>query len=189
MSSKKIRLTLKIGKVYLIKYFNKNQYKGGIMKKILCVFTIIFLIKCATPGDINMLSAEATGTSRDYQLAIDKAKMDARLEMTQQLNTYVQALIKKFDEEAGITDDSELLGLYSKTSKVVVDQSLVGSHIKGKPDVKKEDNIYKATVVMEAPLGQARKRLLDQIKASDELYQRFSNSESFKELQEEGKKE
>jgi len=159
------------------------------MKKILCVFTIIFLIKCATPGDINMLSAEATGTSRDYQLAIDKAKMDARLEMTQQLNTYVQALIKKFDEEAGITDDSELLGLYSKTSKVVVDQSLVGSHIKGKPDVKKEDNIYKATVVMEAPLGQARKRLLDQIKASDELYQRFSNSESFKELQEEGKKE
>jgi hypothetical protein len=152
------------------------------MKKIFCVVFIILLIKCATPGDINMLSAEATGTSRDYQMAIDKAKMDARLEMTQQLNAYVQALIKKFDEEVGITEDSEFLGLYSKTSKIVVDQSLVGSHVKEKK-VKQDGEIYRAAVVMEAPLGEARKRLLEQVKASDALYQRFSNSSSFKELE------
>ena len=100
------------------------------MKKILCLLSLVLFISCATPGDINMLTAESSGTSRDYQLAIDKAKMDARLEMTQQLNTYIQALIKKFDEEVGITEDSELLGLFSKTSKIVVDQALVGSHIK-----------------------------------------------------------
>ena len=154
------------------------------MKKIFFVLFLVLLVKCATPGDINMLSAEAMGTSRDYQMAVDKAKHDARLEMTQQLNTYIQALIKKFDEEVGITEDSELLGLYSKTSKIVVDQSLVGSHIT-KKDVKQEGEIYRATVVMEAPLGGARKRLLEQIKASDALYGRFSNSESFKELEEE----
>ena len=159
-------------------------YKGGIMRKVFCVLFLVLLIKCASPGDINMLSAEATQTSRDYQLAIDKAKHEARLEMTQQLNTYIQALIKKFDEEVGITEDSELLGLFNKTSKIVVDQSLVGSHIK-KKDVKQDGEIYRATVVMEAPLGQARKRLLEQIKASDALYKRFSNSESFKELKEE----
>jgi len=152
------------------------------VKKIICVVFLILLIKCATTGDIKMLSAEASGTSRDYQMAIDKAKMDARLEMTQQLNAYVQALIKKFDEEVGITEDSELLGLYSKTSKIVVDQSLVGSHVKEK-NVKQEGEIYRATVVMEAPLGEARKRLLEQIKTSDALYQRFSNSSSFKELE------
>lgn len=159
------------------------------MKKILFIFTIIFLIKCASPGDINMLRAEATETSRDYQLAIDKAKHDARLEMTQQLNSYIQALMKKFDEEVGRTEDAELLSLYSKTSKIVVDQSLVGSHLKGKPDVKQEGEIYRATVVMEAPLGGARKRLLEQIKASDALYNRFENSASFKELEEEVEKE
>jgi hypothetical protein len=158
------------------------------MKKSYFVLLLVFLVKCASPGDINMLSAEASGTSRDYQLAIEKAKMDARLEMTQQLNAYVQALIKKFDEEVGITEDSELLGLYSKTAKIVVDQALVGSHIK-KKDVKQDGEIYKATVVMEAPLGQARKRLLEQIKASDELYGRFEKSESFQELKEEIEKE
>ncbi len=157
------------------------------MKKLYFVLFFMLLIKCASPGDINMLSAEAIGTSRDSQLAVEKAKMDARVEMTQQLNAYVQALIKKFDEEVGITEDSELLGLYSKTAKVVVDQSLVGSHIK-KKDVKQDGEIYKATVVMEAPLGQARRRLLEQIKASDALYTRFSNSESFKELKEEAEK-
>lgn len=154
------------------------------MKKIFHLFFLLLLIKCASPGDINMLSAEATGTSRDYQLAIDKAKMDARLEMTQQLNAYVQALIKKFDEEVGLTEDSELLGLYSKVNKIVVDQSLVGSHVKEK-NVDEDDGIYRATVVMEAPLGQARKRLLEQIKSSNALYGRFSKSESFKELEEE----
>jgi hypothetical protein len=159
------------------------------MKRIFYVLFLLLLIKCATPGDINMLTAEATETSRDYQLAIDKAKHDARLEMTQQLNTYIQALIKKFDEEVGRTEDAELLSLYSKTSKIVVDQSLVGSHLKGKPDVKQEGEIYRATVVMEAPLGGARKRLLDQIKVSDALYNRFENSESFKELEKEVEEE
>jgi hypothetical protein len=162
--------------------------KGGIMKKILCLMFLVLLIKCASPGDINMLSAEATGTSQNYQIAIDKAKMDARVEMTQQLNAYVQALIKKFDEEVGLTEDSELLGLYSKTAKIVVDQALVGSHVT-KKDVKEDGNIYRATVVMEAPLGKARKRLLEQIKASDALYGRLSNSKSFKELEEEVGKE
>ena len=118
------------------------------MKKFYCLLFFVSLIKCATPGDINILSAEATGTSKDYQMAIDKAKHDARLEMTQQLNTYIQALIKKFDEEIGLTEDSELLGLYSKTSKIVVDQSLVGSHVKEKK-VKEDNGIYRATVVVE----------------------------------------
>ncbi len=158
------------------------------MKKILFLLSVVLFIKCATPGDINMLTAEASGRSRDSQLAVDKAKIDARVEMTQQLNAYVQALIKKFDEEVGITEDSELLGLYSKTSKIVVDQALVGSHVT-KKDVKKKGNIYEATIVMEAPLGQARKRLLEQIKASDALYGRFENAESFKELEEEIEKE
>jgi hypothetical protein len=181
-------LTFKTGKIYLINDVGKRDYNGGIMKKILFVLVSVLFIKCATPGDINMLIAEATGTSRDYQLAIDKATLDARVEMTQQLNSYVQALIKKFDEEVGITEDSELLGLYSKTSKIVVDQSLVGSHIT-KKNVKQKEGIYKATVVMEAPLGQAREKLLEQIKASDALYRRFENSESFKELEEEIRKE
>jgi len=181
-------LTLGAGKLYLIDYVNKSAYKGGIIKKILFVLIFVLFIKCASPGDINMLSAEATGTSHDYQLAIDKAMLDARVEMTQQLNSYVQALIKKFDEEVGVTEDSELLGMYAKTSKIVVDQSLVGSHIT-KKDVKQDGNIYKATIVMEAPLGQAREKLLEQIRASEPIYQRFLNSESFKELEEEIRKE
>jgi hypothetical protein len=97
-------------------------------------------------------------------------------------------LIKKFDEEVGLTEDSELLGLYAKTSKIVVDQSVVGSHIT-KKDVNQEGELYKAYIVMEAPLGQAREKLLEEIRASEPLYQRFLNSASFKELEEEIRKE
>jgi hypothetical protein len=158
------------------------------MKKILFVLVLVLLIKCASRGEIKVLSVEATGTSRDYQLAIDKAKQDARVELAQELNAYVEGLIKKFDEEVGLTEDSELLGLYAKTSKIVVDQSVVGSHIT-KKDVNQEGELYKAYIVMEAPLGQAREKLLEEIRASEPLYQRFLNSASFKELEEEIRKE
>lgn len=154
------------------------------MKKVFCILVFVLFIKCASTGELKALSAESTQTSRDFQIAVDKAKQDARIELAQQLNSYVQALIKKFDEEVGKAEDSELLGLYSKTGKIVVDESLIGSHIKEK-NVKQEDNIFRATVVMEAPLGQARQKLLKQIQTSDALYKRFENSKSFKELEKE----
>jgi len=139
------------------------------------------------PTDPNYLFAVATATSRDMQLALDKAKQDGRVDIASQLKSRVMGLIKKFDEEVGKTSDSELLQQFTKVSKTVVDQTLVGCRVR-KQEVRKEGELYRAYVLMELPLAAAKEALLNQIKQREHLYTRFRASQSFKELEEEVQK-
>lgn len=139
------------------------------------------------PEDPNYLFSATTATSRDLQLAVEKAKQDARVDISAQLEARVMGLIKKFDEEVGRTESSELLSSYSKTSKTVVDQTLVGARAKYQKVVK-DGELYRAYVLMELPLGLMKKLLVDKIKRQQELYTRFRASQSFKELEKEVEK-
>ncbi len=170
------------------------------MKKVMLGLMVLFLVVgCASKGkggisapewylnppqDPNYLFGAATATSRDLQISLDKAKQDARLYVAEQIESHIQGLIKKFDEEVGRTEDSELLQQYTKVSKNVVDQTLIGSRV-NKSKVKKEGEMYRAFVLMEVPLGKAREDLLRQLKGNDHLYTRFRASQSFKDLDEE----
>lgn len=138
------------------------------------------------PEDPNFLYGAASATSVDFQIALDKAKQDGRLNVAEQIESNIQGLIKKFDEEVGRTEDSELLQQYTRVSKNVVDQTLIGSRVK-KSVVKKEGNMFRAFVLMEVPLGKAREELLNQLMMENNktLYTRFRASQSFKELQNE----
>ena len=140
-----------------------------------------------TPRDPNYLFAAKTATSADMQLAVDKAVQDARVDLAAQLEAHVMGLIKKFDEEVGATNDRELLGLYSQTSKTVVDRTLVGVRVR-QQGVFKEGELYRACVLVELPLGPARELLLDQVKSNEILYTRFRASQAFKELEKEVEK-
>jgi len=138
------------------------------------------------PKDANYIFGKATSTSQDLQLAIDKAKQEARLDIAENLESHIMALIKKFDEEVGGAEDSELLTQFTKVSKNVVDQTLVGSR-ENKTKVKKEGKGYRAFVLMEFPVGKAREELLKQLYSSEnnQLYTRFRASQSFQDLKEE----
>ena len=136
------------------------------------------------PNDPNYLFATATATSRDMQLALDKAKQDGRVGISSQLEARVMALIKKFDEEVGKTADAELLQQFTKVSKTVVDQTLIGCKV-GKQKVEKDGELYRAYVLMQMPFGAAKDALYNQIKQREHLYTRFRASQSFKDLEKE----
>jgi hypothetical protein len=138
------------------------------------------------PKDPNFIFGKATSTSQDLQLAIDKAKQEARLDIAENLESHIMGLIKKFDEEVGGGADSELLTQFTKVSKNVVDQTLVGSR-ENKTIVKEEGKGYRAFVLMELPVGKAREELLKQLSSGEnvDLYTRFQASKSFQELKEE----
>jgi hypothetical protein len=138
------------------------------------------------PKDPNYIFGKATSTSQDLQLAIDKAKQEARLDIAENLESHIMGLIKKFDEEVGGVEDAELLTQFTKVSKNVVDQTLVGSR-ENKTKVKQEGNGYRAFVLMEFPVGKAREELLKQLSSDEnmQLYTRFRASQSFQELKEE----
>ncbi|MBI2429441.1 MAG: hypothetical protein HYV29_11730 [Ignavibacteriales bacterium] len=139
------------------------------------------------PGDPNYLYAVNTSTSKDMQLAVDKALQAARTEVGRQVEVKINALQKRFQEETGIGDDAQLLDQFTAASKTVVSTSLSGSKEKQKKIVK-DGNNWRAYVLIEYPLGAAQEALREQIKKNEQLYTRFRASQTYKELDDEVQK-
>jgi hypothetical protein len=136
------------------------------------------------PSDPAFVYAVATASSRDIQLAVNKADQDCRAEISRQVEAKVSALTKKFDEEVGLGKDSQLLSSFTQASKTVANSSLTGAKQKQK-EVKKDGEVFRAYVMMEYNLAQS---MVSQIKKEENLYTKFRASETFKELEEETKK-
>jgi len=132
------------------------------------------------PTDQNYLFAPATSVSRDVQVAINKAQTEGRNGLAQQLEVKYGALNKRFVEEVG-REGSQLLDQYTQAYKAVVSQVLYGSRAR-QQSLRTEGDVYRAVVLMELPVGEMSKRLLDQLRQQEQLYTRFRASEVFKEL-------
>jgi len=162
---------------------------------VLIAVTIVVIAGCAstggwnkieTPTDPDYLYATGTAESKDLQVAIDKATMNARTEIARQLELKLNTLQKSFAEEVG-NIDTELNQLYSSATKAVVSTQLIGSKIK-ESKYKEENGKYRAVVMVEYPIANANAALVDQIKKEQNLYTRFRASEGFKELEAEVEK-
>ena len=139
------------------------------------------------PEDPNYLFAVNTATSKDMQVAVDKAVQAARTEIGRQVEVKINGLQKRFQEETGIGDDSQLLDQFTQASKTVVSTSLSGSKEKQKKIVK-DGNNWRAYVLVEYPLGAAQEALQAQIKKNEQLYTKFRASQVYKELDDEVQK-
>ena len=139
------------------------------------------------PQDTNYLFATATSSSRDLQLATDKATHESRNKLAAQLEAKVSGLSKKFEEEVGLGDESELLSQFTQVSKIVVSTTLTGSRI-SKTKVLTEGGIYRSYVLMELPIGEAAAAFKAQISNNEALYTRFRSSQAFEELNDEVEK-
>lgn len=139
------------------------------------------------PQDPNYLFAVNTATSRDLGLAMDKAITGARAEIARQMEVRVSGLQKRFDEEVGIGEDSQLMQMFTQATKTVVSQALNGSRTRYQKQVK-DGNLWRAYVMVEYPIGAANQALMEQIKKNQEMYTRFRASEAFQELEDEVEK-
>ena len=139
------------------------------------------------PEDPNFLYESATATSQDMQLAVDKAVQAARTGLGRQVETKVNALQKRFQEETGVGDDAQLLDQFTQASKTIVSTTLSGTKEKNKKIVK-DGNNWRAYVLMEYPLGATQEALRDAIKKNEQMYTRFQASKAYQELDDEVQK-
>ena len=130
------------------------------------------------PADSEHLFATATATSRDMQLALQKARTAAQADLSQQLGTRMASLTKQFQEETGQEEDSELLSEFSSATKAVTNETLVGATV-DRQKLVSEKGIFRAYVLMNLPIGGANRLLVDKIKANQNLYSRFRATEAF----------
>ena len=134
------------------------------------------------PKDDHYVFGAATAVSQDLQIAIDKAQAEGRNLLAQQLEVKYGSLTKRFAEETGRSVDSQLLDQYVSVYKATVSQVLYGSRPR-EQTVRAEGPVYRAFVLVELPLGEASKRLMDQVRANEQMYTRFRATEAYKELE------
>ena len=136
------------------------------------------------PYDEQHLSAAATATSRDMQVAFDKARSAAQVDIGQQLGARLTNLTKQFQEETGMAFDSQLLTQFSSATKAITDETLIGTRIVERVVVP-EGNVYRAYVLMQLPIGRANELLMQKIRGDRALHTRFRATEAYAELDDE----
>lgn len=136
------------------------------------------------PNEPGYLYAGATATSQDMQMAMDKAKTSAQADLAQQMETRMENLTKRFQEETGVAGDSQLLSQFGTATKAISKQTLVGTRVK-EQKLLPEKNIYRSYVLMVLPLGDANQLLMNQLKTNEALYTRFRATQAFEELDKE----
>ena len=132
-------------------------------------------------SDDRWIIAPATGESRDLQVALNKAELEGRTALASQLEVKLGGLQRRFVEETGLGADATALGEYEQTAKAVISQVLIGSHTR-EQQFSMGAGTYRAWVLMELPVGEASKALLERLKQQEAIVTRIRAAEAFKEL-------
>ncbi|MEI6890924.1 MAG: hypothetical protein V5783_02025 [Pontiella sp.] len=130
------------------------------------------------------MAAVGLGESRNTQLAITKAKVEARKNLAQLVQVKIENLEKSFIEEVGEAGSSEMNELFSSATKQITSQELQGTV----PKVQRyevNEGITTAYVLMVLD----PEIIHDSLKNSNKpkMYERFRASKAFDELDKEMK--
>jgi len=121
----------------------------------------------------------ATKASRN--ISYDAAYSNAMLQAAQYVQAYVKGMVKNFEQEAGVTNP-QVLALTSKVVKVIADAKFNNSMVTKQETILTQDNRYQTFVRVSILKDAINKKLANQIKNEEALYNEFKATQAFKEL-------
>lgn len=128
------------------------------------------------------MASVGLGESRNTQIAITKAKVEARKNLAQLVQVKIENLEKAFVEEIGEASGSEINELFSSATKQITSQTLQGTM----PMMQKyetDDGITTAYILMVLNPDVIHESLKNN--NAKHLYERFRASKAFEELDKE----
>ena len=130
------------------------------------------------------MAAVGIGESRNTQLAITKAKVEARKNLAQLVTVKIENLEKAFIEEVGEAQGSEMNELFSSATKQITSQTLHGTVPVMQKYETDGDDITTAYILMVLNPDVIDASLMNNNSAKH-LYERFRASKAFEELDKE----
>jgi hypothetical protein len=119
------------------------------------------------------LAAVGTGESKSLELALNKAKVNGRKELTQMMETRFAVLEKAFSEETGIPFDSLFLSGFNHAEKVLTGQ--ISGSIAQTLKYEATGHTFTAYAIMVLD----PKAIVDQLAKEKELYARLQPTKAF----------
>lgn len=128
------------------------------------------------------LAAVGIGESRTQQLALTRAKAEARKNLAQVVQVKIENLEKSFVEEIGEVESSEINQLFSSATKQITSQTLQGT-VPKMQKFESDDGVYTAYILMVLSPDLIHESLKNN--SAKHLYERFRASKAFEELDKE----
>lgn len=129
---------------------------------------------------------QATATSQDMQMAVDKAVLNAASNLAGELESEMSGLVNRAREETGQGTGSYVIDKFSSTQEQVISLNLKNYRVE-KQDIQREPSdtgtLYRAYVRIEWDEGAAQKQLINQIKSDQALYTAMRSTELFEEME------
>lgn len=133
--------------------------------------------------DDTYIYAVGMGESRKMDLAIDKAKQAGKVELSERISANVQSQVKSFTQEAGMTENTQIMEFYQSTSKTVTNNTLNGVSVLKRYPYKKSGGTWLAYVQMGLKKDAVNTEVVNLIQNEEALYTEFKASQAFKELE------
>ena len=127
--------------------------------------------------------ATGSGDSRKMDLAINKAKQSASVSISERISAHVSSQIKQFTQEAGMTENTQIIEFYESTSKTVTNNTLNGLTIVKRYPYHKKDGSWTAYVLAGLKKGAVNTAMVNVIRNEEALYAEFKASQAFEELE------
>ncbi len=128
------------------------------------------------------MASVGLGESRNTQMAITKAKLEARKNLAQLVSVKIENLEKAFNEEVGEAKGSEMNEVFSSATKQITSQTLNGT-VPKMQKYETNDGITTAYVLMVLDPSIVDESLKNN--SAKHLYERFRASKAFDELDKE----
>ena len=133
--------------------------------------------------DDTYIYAVGTGESRKMDLAIDKAKQAAKVEISERISANVQSQVKSFTQEAGMTEDTQIMEFYQSTSKTVTNNTLNGITVLKRYPYQKSGGTWLAYVQIGLRKDAVNTEVVNLIQNEEALYAEFKASQAFEALE------
>jgi len=136
-----------------------------------------------TEEDDTYIYAVGMGESRKMDLAIEKAKQAGKVELSERISASVKSLVKSFTQEAGMTENTQIVEFYQSTSKTVTNNTLNGVTVLKRYPYQKAGGTWIAYVQLGLKKDAVSTEVVNLIKNEEALYAEFKASQGFKELE------
>ena len=135
------------------------------------------------PTDEFSIYAPGTAASSDLQFAEDKAVMAAKRALADRINSKLSSKMKEFLSESGAGEDAQVSQESERvTSNLITEVNLAGYNVTQKKFVPAGTQ-YRAYVLLQYPLGNANRILVDQVNKDNILHGKLRASKAFQELE------
>ena len=137
------------------------------------------------------IAALGEAQSAERSMAKTAAEVDGRGKLAAIFNAKVQRVQRKFEEEVGNADDSEINKAFSNVTKVLTSKVLEGSRNKKTmyyTEKRNNKNVYVAGVVMAVEPKVVNQSIMNEMKNNKKMYERFRASQAYKDLENEMEK-